>query len=61
MMYRHEDYLEAIRLVKEGKIRLQPLVSRHFAFTDYLEAYRYIDAHREQTMKVLIDVDPEGD
>lgn len=60
MMYRHEDYVEAIRLVGEGKIRLKPLQSRHFAFTDYVKAYQYIEANRETTMKVLIDVDPEG-
>ena len=59
MMYRHEDYEEAIRLVKEGKIQLRPLMSKHFAFTDYLEAYKYIEKNRETTMKVLIDVDPE--
>lgn len=57
MMYRHEDYVEAIRLVQEGKVALRPLISSHFAFRDYLEAYRYIDANRETTMKVLIDVD----
>ena len=57
MMYRHEDYLEAIRLVQEGRVALRPLISSHFAFRDYLKAYRYIDANRETTMKVLIDVD----
>lgn len=57
MMYRHEDYLEAIRLVQEGRVALRPLISSHFAFRDYLEAYRYIDANRETTMKVLIDID----
>ena len=56
MMYRHEDYVDAIRFVEEEKVRLEPLMSRHFAFRDYLEAYRYIDANRETTMKVLIDV-----
>ena len=58
MMYRHEDYVDAIRLVGEGKIRLKPLQSAHFAFKDYQKAYEYIDSHREATMKVLIDVDP---
>lgn len=58
MMYRHEDYVDAIRFVKEGKIQLKPLMSRHFAFEDYQKAYEYIDSNREQTMKVLIDVDP---
>lgn len=57
MMYRHEDYVDAIRLVNEGKIRLKPLMSKHFAFTAYNDAYQYIDANRETTMKVLIDVD----
>lgn len=57
MMYRHEDYVEAIRLVNEGKIALQPLISKHFAFKDYLAAYAYIDANRETTMKVIVDVD----
>jgi L-iditol 2-dehydrogenase len=61
MMYRHEDYVDALNLVKEGKIQLKPLQSAHFAFRDYLDAYQYIDANRESTMKVLIDVDPEDD
>nr|WP_295282835.1 alcohol dehydrogenase catalytic domain-containing protein [uncultured Blautia sp.] len=56
MMYRNEDYLEAIRLVAEGKVALKPLISKHFAFRDYLKAYQYIDENRETTMKVLIDV-----
>lgn len=61
MMYRHEDYLEAIRLVSEGKIRLRPLMSQHFSFADYLKAYEYIDQNKAKAMKVLIDVDPDGE
>ena len=56
MMYRQEDFEGAIQLVKEGKIRLQPLMSKHFAFQDFLSAYQYIDANCETTMKVLIDI-----
>ena len=56
MMYRHEDYADAIRLIESGKIKLEPLMSRHFSFQDYLKAYQYIDGNRESTMKVLIDV-----
>ena len=56
MMYRHEDYVDAIRLVKEEKVHLRPLISKTFAFHDYLEAYRYIDANREETMKVIVHV-----
>ena len=32
MMYRNEDYIEAIRLVNEGKVSLKPLISKNFAF-----------------------------
>lgn len=57
MMYRNEDYIKAIELVEEGKVVLKPLMSAHFAFKDYLDAYKYIDENRETTMKVLIDID----
>ena len=56
MMYRHEDYLEAIRLVEQNRINLRVLVSKRFPFRQYQDAYRHIDEHREQTMKVLINV-----
>lgn len=56
MMYRNEDYIEAIDLVNKGKIHLKPLISKVFSFKDYLKAYEYIDANKETTMKVLIDV-----
>ena len=56
MMYRHPDYVEAIRLIKEGKIHLQPLISKIYPFLQFDDAYQYIDANRETCMKVLIDV-----
>lgn len=56
MMYRTEDYATAIELVNQGKVQLKPLISKHFAFKDYLEAYKFIDENRESTMKVIIDV-----
>ena len=56
MMYRHEDYLDAIRLVSEGKITLPLLVTKRFAFREYPDAYKFIDANRETTMKVIINV-----
>ena len=56
MMYRHDDYVDGIRLVNEGKVHLRPLISKTFAFKDYLKAYQYIDDNRETTMKVIINV-----
>lgn len=56
MMYRTEDYQTAIELANSGKVQLKPLISQRFPFRQYLDAYQYIDANRETTMKVLIDV-----
>lgn len=56
MMYRNEDYIDAIQLVNDKKVTLAPLVSKHFAFRDYLKAYQYIDDNRETTMKVIMNV-----
>ena len=55
MMYRHEDYLTAIDYVNKGIVNLKPLISNRFAFEEYDDAYKFIDAHRETSMKVLID------
>ena len=55
MMYRHEDYLTAIDYVNKGIVNLKPLVSNRFAFEEYDDAYKFIDVHRETSMKVLID------
>ena len=55
MMYRHEDYLTAIDYVSKGIVNLKPLVSNRFAFEEYDDAYKFIDAHHETSMKVLID------
>ena len=56
MMYRHDDYIDAIQLVNEDKVHLRPLISKTFPFKDYLKAYQYIDDNRETTMKVIINV-----
>ena len=56
MMYRHEDYEDAIALIEAKKVLLRPLVSKHFSFKDYEAAYKYIDAHRETIMKVIIAI-----
>ena len=60
MMYRHEDYLDAIEFVEDGRVQLSPLISKRFSFKDYTKAYSYIEDHYETTMKVMIDVgEPE--
>jgi L-iditol 2-dehydrogenase/threonine 3-dehydrogenase len=56
MMYRKEDYKEAVKMIDSGKIQTGPLVSRHFNFEQYLEAYEFIEKQGDGIMKVMIDL-----
>lgn len=56
MMYRHEDYLAAVEMIENGKINLDPLISKHFPFDEYLEAYNFIEQKGDKSMKVIIDL-----
>ena len=56
MMFTHEDFVKAIELVADGKVNLKPLISKHFEFEEFKDAYDYIDANREKTMKVMVKV-----
>lgn len=56
MMYKHEDYLEAAEMIADGKIIAEPLVTKHFPFEQYLDAYKFIDAQGDKTLKVMIDL-----
>jgi L-iditol 2-dehydrogenase len=56
MMYRSEHYEKAIQLAAAGKVQLKPLVTKHFSFRKFSDAYEYIDANREKTMKIIINV-----
>jgi threonine dehydrogenase-like Zn-dependent dehydrogenase len=39
---------------------VKSLITHHFKFEEYAEAYKFIDMHREKCMKVVIDM-PEND
>lgn len=56
MMYRHEDYETAVEMISSGKIITGPLLTTSFPFTQYDEAYQFIDAQRDKSMKVIIEM-----
>jgi L-iditol 2-dehydrogenase len=56
LMYKAEDYRRAVELIATGGVITEPLMSRHFPFDAYLEAYRFIDQQGDRAMKVFIDV-----
>ena len=51
-----EDFTTAIELVQKGKVTLTPLLTHEFDFYDYQKAYEHIDTHKDETMKVIIQV-----
>lgn len=56
LMYKHEDYLKAVEEVHKGTINLHPLITDRFPLEKYDDAYKFIDAHKESSMKVMIDL-----
>ena len=56
LMYKADDYRRAVELIASGGIITGPLVSKHFPFERYQDAYRFIDENGDRSMKVIIDV-----
>lgn len=56
LMYKHEDYQKAVELIASGEIITEPLVTKHFHFEQYPDAYKYIDSQGDKAMKVMIDL-----
>lgn len=57
LMYQQNDYEQAVKWIADGSIIIEPLVTRHFPFEKYEDAYRYIEEQGETTLKVVIDLD----
>ena len=56
LMYQRRDYLRAVELIASGKVKTDPLITRHFSLDDYLEAYHFIEAQNDKLLKVIIDI-----
>jgi L-iditol 2-dehydrogenase len=56
LMYQYKDYQKAVEFIDNDKVKTEPLYSKHFPFSSYAEAYDFIDAQRDKTMKVFIDL-----
>jgi L-iditol 2-dehydrogenase len=56
LMYCEEDYLSAVDLLKSKTVKVRPLITNHFPFKEYMNAYLHIEKQREKTMKVMIDL-----
>ena len=57
LMYQQNDYKQAVEWISDGSMITEPLVTRHFPFEKYEDAYRFIDEQGDLTLKVVIDLD----
>ena len=56
MMYRQEDYEAAVEMIASGKIITKPLLTNRFPFSNYLDAYKFIEEQGDKSMKVMIEL-----
>ena len=57
LMYKEEDYIEAIDLISKDKICADEMITDYFKFKEYKKAYEYIEEQGDKVMKVMIKVD----
>ena len=56
LMYKYADYTRAVELIASRQVVTAPLESKHFPFEKYGDAYKFIDASGDRSMKVFIDL-----
>jgi L-iditol 2-dehydrogenase len=57
LMYQRQDYEKAIEFVAAGKIQFGALISGHFPFNAYTEAYKAIEDAQGNFMKVIVTLE----
>jgi L-iditol 2-dehydrogenase len=55
LMYIKEDWLDAIKFVQSGAVKLEPLMSVHFPLSKMAEAFKYVENNKDTAMKVLVE------
>jgi L-iditol 2-dehydrogenase/threonine 3-dehydrogenase len=56
MMYLHEDYEQAAKMISSGIIVTSPLLTKSFPFEKFKEAYKFIEQQGDRSMKVMIEL-----
>jgi L-iditol 2-dehydrogenase len=54
LMYREEDFRRSIELIDKNDVQLNALISEHFDFGDYLQAYQHIDDKKDEVLKIIL-------
>lgn len=57
LMYQQDDYEQAVEWISSGAMITEPLVTGHFPFEEYEQAYHFIEKHGDSTLKIVISLD----
>lgn len=56
LMYTWDDFHGAIGLMERRKVSLEPLITHHVSFDDWIEGYRLLMQHPDETLKIIVDL-----
>jgi len=54
LMYQKKDYEDSISLMDQGKLVLEPMITKRFTFNDFKAAYEFIEHAQGNTLKVMV-------
>ncbi len=54
LMYQKKDYEDSISLMDQGKLVLEPMITKRFTFNDFKAAYEFIENAQGNTLKVMV-------
>ncbi|WP_164919059.1 MULTISPECIES: zinc-dependent alcohol dehydrogenase [Acutalibacteraceae] len=57
LMYVEKDWDDVTEYLGTGRMNTRPLITRVFPFDEYFDAFKYIKANSEKSMKILTKVD----
>ena len=56
-MFWPQDFADVIRLISEGKIKVDGIISHRYKIADIKEMFEMVDKHKENFMKIMLDID----
>ena len=56
LMYVEKDWDDTTAYIAEGKMKMEPLVSKVFPFDEYQQAFKYIENNKDTSLKILIEM-----
>lgn len=57
LMYQKSDFEKAVKLISDGNMYLDDLITHRYKFEEYLKAYHDIEESDGEYMKVMVDLD----